>query len=262
MPPIMRLGAAEIVIVDDDRMKDRNVNRILNSTMHDACEARLKVDVLADAIERAGVGARVIRLPKNLWDPDVIRTVAQCDIVFGCMDTVDGRFLLNALATYYTLPYFDIGVRLVAVRDGRQKGRIREVCGTINYLQPGRSSLMSRGLFTMKQVAAAGLRRNDPAAHAQQVTDGYIDGVPGHRPAVISVNMLASALAVDELLARLHPFREEPNSNYASVIFSLASMELITEIEEGRCPLLAGKAGIGDTTPLLGLIELAERRTA
>ena len=37
---------------------------------------------------------------------------------------------------------------------------------------------MSRGVFTMKQVAAAGLRRNDPAAHAQQVKDGYIDGVP------------------------------------------------------------------------------------
>jgi hypothetical protein len=259
---LMRLGAAEIVIVDDDRMEDRNVNRILNSTMQDARDRRLKVDVLADAIERTDLGTRVIRLPKNLWDPDVIRTVAQCDIVFGCMDTVDGRFLLNALATYYTLAYFDIGVRLVAVPQGPQKGRIREVCGTINYLQPGRSSLMSRGLFTMKQVAAAGLRRNDPAAHTQQVKDGYIDGVPAHRPAVISVNMLGSALAVDEFLARLHPFREEPNSSYASVIFSLASMELITEAEQGHCPLLTGQVGIGDTKPLLGLIELAERWTA
>jgi hypothetical protein len=259
---LMRLGAAEIVIVDDDRIEDRNLNRILNSTMQDARDGRLKVDVLADAIERADLGTRVIRLPQNLWDPDVIRAVAQCDIVFGCIDTVDGRFLLNALATHYTLAYFDIGVRLMAVPQGPQKGRIREVCGTINYLQPERSSLVSRGLFTMKQVAAAGLRRNDPAAHAQQVKDGYIDGAPGHRPAVISVNMLGSALAVNELLARLHPFREEPNSNYASVIFSLASMELITEVEEGRCPLLAGKVGVGDTTPLLGLIELAERRTA
>jgi hypothetical protein len=260
---LVRLGAAEIVIIDDDRVEDRNVNRILNSTMQDARDRRLKVDVLADAIERAGLGTRVIRLAKNLWEPDAIRAVAQCDIVFGCMDTVDGRYLLNMLATYYTLPYFDIGVRLVAGRNGGlEKGRIHEVCGTINYLQPGRSSLVSRGLFTMRQVAAAGLRRHDPAAHAQQVKDGYIDGVQGHRPAVISVNMLASALAVDELLARLHPFREEPNSDYASVIFSLASMELITEGEEGRCPLLADNVGIGDATPLLGMIELAERRTA
>src|SRR5947207_9634341 len=84
---------------------------------------------LADAVERTGLGTRVIRIARNLWNPDVIRIVAQCDIVIGCMDTVDGRFLLNTLATYYMLPYFDIGIRLDAVRNGPQRGRIREVCG-------------------------------------------------------------------------------------------------------------------------------------
>ena len=118
---LMRLGVGEIVIVDDDHIEGRNVNRILNSTMRDVREKRLKVDVLGDAVERTGLGTEVIRLPKNLWNPDVIRAVAQCDVVFGCMDTVDGRYLLNALASYYTLPYFDIGVRLDAVRDGAEK---------------------------------------------------------------------------------------------------------------------------------------------
>ncbi len=197
---------------------------------------------------------------KNLWDPEVVRAVAECDIVLGCMDTVDGRFLLNALATYYTLPYFDVGVRLDTFRQGPRKGKIREVCGTVNYIQPGRSSLMSRGLFTMKQVAAAGLRRNDPAAHAQQVRDGYIAGVEGSRPAVISVNMFAASLAVNELLARLHPFREEDNANYAAVIFSLASMELMPEPEDGRCEILVRHVGAGDVRPLLGQAELSERR--
>jgi hypothetical protein len=259
---LVRLGAAEIVIVDDDHMEDRNVNRILNSTMQDASDGRTKVDVLADAAERIGLGTRIIRVRKNLWHPDVIREVAQCDVIFGCMDTVDGRYLLNALASYYSIPYFDIGVRLDAVRDGAGKGRIREVCGTVNYLRPGRSSLVSRGLFTMSEVAAAGLRRNDPRAHDRQVDDGYIKGVAAHRPAVISVNMFASALAVDEFLARLHPFREEPNANYASVTFSLASMELICDPEEGICEILGGAVGLGDTSPLLGIMELAERRAS
>jgi len=258
----MRLGVRELVIVDDDLTEHRNVNRILNSTVQDATDKRPKVDVLGDAIERTGLGNRVIRLKKNLWDPEVVKIVAQCDVVFGCMDTVDGRYLLNALATYYNLPYFDLGIRLDAVPEGKDKGRIREVCGTIHYLRPGRSSLMSRGLFTMKDVATAGLRRNDPAAHERQVKDGYIAGVQGHRPAVISVNMLAAGLAVDEFLARLHPFREEPNSRYASVTFSLASMELICDPEEGICEILGGCVGVGDTTPLLGQMELAERRAA
>lgn len=259
---LMRLGVGELVIVDDDHMEDRNVNRILNSTMRDAAQGHSKVDVQAEAIERTGLGTRVIRLKKNLWDREVIRQVAQCDVVFGCMDTIDGRYLLNALAAYYTIPYFDIGVRLVAERHGVAKGHIREICGAVHYIRPGRSSLMSRGLFTMKEVAAAGLRRNDPAAHDQQVKDGYIAGVQGHRPAVISVNMLAAALAVNEFLARLHPFREESNNNYAAVTFSLASMELFCDPEEGICEILGGVVGMGDTTPLLGLMELAERRAA
>jgi proteasome lid subunit RPN8/RPN11 len=259
---LMRLGVGELVIVDDDEVEYRNINRIINSTMTDATEKRLKVDVIGDAIERTGLGTKVIRLPLNLWNREVVQAVAQCDVVFGCMDTIDGRYLLNALSSYYIIPYFDIGVRLDAVRAGIQRGRIREVCGTIHYLKPGRSSLMSRGLFTMQEVAAAGLRRNDPAAFTRQLEDGYIRGIVGHRPAVISVNMLAASLAVNEFLARLHPFREEPNATFASVIFSLASMEIITDPDEGICEILGAKVGLGDTKPLLGMIELAERRKA
>ncbi|MGY4430977.1 hypothetical protein ACVWWO_003454 [Bradyrhizobium sp. F1.13.1] len=81
----------------------------------------------------------------------------------------------------------------------------------------------------------------------------------GHRPAVVSVNMFASALAVNEMLARLHPYREEPNGAYAAVRFSFASMELIYDPEEGICDNLGPKVGFGDTTPFLGLIELAEK---
>lgn len=259
---LVRLGVGELVIVDDDKMEDRNVNRILNSTMKDAADRRPKVEVQEDAISRTGLDTRVVPLKKNLWHPDVVKAVAQCDVVFGCMDTVDGRYLLNALASYYTIPYFDIGVRLVAVRDGAAKGQIREICGTVHYIRPGRSSLMSRGLFTMKDVAAAGLRRNDPAAHDRQVKDGYIAGVQAHRPAVISVNMFAASLAVNEFLARLHPYREEPNGNHAAVAFSLASMELISDPDDGICEILGGTVGMGDVKPLLGIMELAERRPA
>lgn len=255
---LVRLGVGEIVLVDDDRMEERNVNRILNSTCNDVDTRRFKVDVLGDAAERIGLGTRVVRLRTNLWDPDAVRAVAECDVVIGCVDTVDARYLLNRLATYYLLPYFDVGVRLVATPEGG----VREVCGTVHYLQPGRSSLLSRGLFTLAEVAAAGLRRTDPIAHTQNMKEGYIRGVVGHRPAVVSVNMLAAALTVHELLARLHPYREEQNSQHASVAFSLASMELISESEEAVCEVLANCLGLGDTIPLLGLIELAVRRAS
>jgi hypothetical protein len=259
---LARLGAGELVLVDDDHMEDRNANRILNSIMEDARLLRPKVEVLAEAIQRMGFGTKVVPIKKNLWNPDVIREVAQCDVLFGCMDTVDGRFLLNSPATYYTLPYFDLGVRLAAIPSGPKKGALREVCGSIHYIQPGRSSLMSRGLFTMQQVAEAGLRRNDPQAHAQQIRDGYIAGVQEQEPTVIFVNMHFAALSVNELLVRLHLYREEPNRKFAQVEFSFSSMELFSEPEEGVCSILEGEVGKGDTEPLLDLMELAERQTS
>ena len=116
---------------------------------------------------------------------------------------------------------------------------------------------MSRELFTMGQVAEAGVRRENPNMHDEQVKEGYIAGVEEHRPAVISINMFAASLAVTEFLARLHPFREESNRCSASVEFSLASMELCSNMEEDVCKILAEKVGKGDEEPLLGLPQLS-----
>ena len=68
--------------------------------------------------------------------------------------------------------------------------------------------------------------------------------------------MFASSLAVNEFLARLHPYREETNSHYAAVEFSLASMELFCDSDQGVCNRFSTKVGIGDKTPLLDEIEL------
>lgn len=256
---LVRLGVGEIVLVDFDRMEDRNVNRILNSTVEDAKQGRPKVEVQADAIERVGFGTRVVRVTADLWTREAVDAVASCDVAFGCMDTASGRYLLNLVATYYSIPYFDLGVRLDAVPEGPAQGHIREVCGTVHYLLPGRSSLVSRGLVTMERVRAERLRRRDPEAYACQLDDGYIRGVVEQRPAVVSVNMFIAALAVNDFLARLHPYREQPNSEVASIEFSLASLELFPDPEGRPCPMLEHAVGKGDLEPRLGLLVLAKQ---
>lgn len=255
---LVRLGAREIVAVDDDVIEDRNINRILHSTLDHVRDGTHKVDVLADAANDIGLGTNFIRIKKNLWDPEVVRELAQCDVVFGCMDTIDGRFLLNQIAAHYNIPYFDIGVKIDTPRQGHEKRDIRDICGTVHYLQPDRSSLLSRKLFTMDQVAAAGKRRADPQAYEQEVKDGYIGGHENHRPAVISVNMFASSMAAHELLARLHPYREDRNERYAEATFTLGSMELICEPEGQACPIFCKYVGVGDRSPLLGSPELSD----
>ena len=256
---LVRLGVGEVVLVDDDHVEERNVNRILHSTMQDAQQGKPKVEVLAEAIRRMGLGTRVIPVEDNLWSRDVVRTVGQCDVLFGCMDTVDGRYLLNKLATHYLLPYFDVGVRLQPRKQQRPHPTTIDVCHRVSYMQPGGSSLLSRGLFTMDNVRAAGLRRRDLAAFSQQADEGYIAGVQTHRPAVISINFLAAALAVNEFLARLHPFRKAANSDCAELTFDLTDLDLYRDPDGAPCKILGPHVGKGDEEPTLGLPQLAAR---
>jgi len=105
---LARLGVGELVMIDDDPLEARNINRVLNATMADARAGRKKVNVLAGAVRRMDTGTNVLALDRNLWTQEAVEAVAQCDLVFGCMDTIDGRFLLNTLTTYYQLPYFGL----------------------------------------------------------------------------------------------------------------------------------------------------------
>jgi hypothetical protein len=170
------------------------------------------------------------------------------------VDGVEGRHLLNRLSVFYLLAYFDLGVRLDA--DGL--GGVEQVCGTVHYLQPGGSSLYSRGVYSMEEVRAAGLKRTDPGVYEEQLRSRYILGVQEDRPAVISVNMQVGSLGVNEFLARLHPYRDDPNSEYAAHRVSLKQGEFIAERDGTPCSLLAKHTGRGDVIPLLERPELTE----
>jgi hypothetical protein len=244
---LARLGVGRLLLVDPDCVEEKNLNRILNTGMEDADLGRSKVQVLASAIARMGLGQDVIALQGNLISPEAVRRVAECDVVFGCMDGVEGRHMLNRLATFYTLPYFDVGVRLDA--DG--KGGIDRIAGAVHYLQPGLSSLLSRGVYDMPRVEAEEMRRMNPDMYRLQVKEGYLRGVAEDRPAVITVNMFFASLAVNDFLARLHPYRNRPNSEYAYIGGNLAEMQFYPEAEREPCHLLSRCVGKGDVIPLL-----------
>ena len=250
---LARLGVGKLVLIDPDRVEERNLNRIINTTKADAVLQRYKVHVLGKAIARMGLGQSVVPLPINLCTPSAVRATAECDVAIGCMDGVEGRHLLNRIATFYCMPYIDLGVKLDA--DG--KGGIENISGTIHYLQPGRSSLFSRGVYPMAQVSAEELQRTNPEMYATQRREGYIRGVPEDRPAVISVNMFFASLAINELLARLHPYRNEQNNAYATVSASLAELQVYREPEEAPCALLRSHVGRGDVLPLLDRAALS-----
>lgn len=246
---LARLGVGRLVLIDPKVIEDKHLSRILNSCQDDVRRRRYKVDVVGDAIARIGLRNEVIPLPVDLATPAAVLAVAECDAAFGCMDGVEGRHLLNRITTFYSLPYFDVGVRLDA--DGA--GGIANIVGAVHYLQPGRSSLLSRGMYTLPQVEAEELRRTNPDMYRRHRDEGYLRGIDEDRPAVVSVNMFFASLAVNEFLARVHPYRNLANGEYAAVNGNLAESALFREAERDfePCALLESHVGRGDVEPLL-----------
>ncbi|MBC2724482.1 ThiF family adenylyltransferase [Desulfosporosinus sp.] len=246
---LARLGVGELVLVDGDVVEEVNVGRIYNSGMSDVREQKKKVQVIGDAISRYELPVNVVEMPMDLFNPEVIQRLAQCDVIFGCMDSYDGRNALNKLCVYYSIPYFDLGVFLDA--DG--KGSVSQVCGTVHYMQPDGSSLFSRKVYTGEQLRAADMRRSNPKEYENQIREKYIRGIQEERPAVISVNTLIASLAVNEFLARIHQFRDDPNDEISTIRLSLTQNRFITEPEGDPCGVLAKKVGLGDVRPLLDM---------
>ena len=128
----------------------------------------------------------------------------------------------------------------------------------MHYLQPGGSSLLSRGVFTIEEVRSAGLKRTDQKTYEEQLQSKYIVGVQEDRPAVIRVNMQIASMAINELLERLHPIRTDPNGEYAACRVSIKHGEMFHERDGTPCALLSKRAGLGDVMPLLNRPDLSK----
>lgn len=252
---LVRLGVGKVVLIDPDVIELKNLNRILNSTKEDANNCNPKVEMLSNVILKIGLGTEVESFQTNLYDNvHALKSLAQCDVIFGCMDSVDGRHLLNQLCSFYLIPYFDLGVKLEA--DGI--GGIEKICGTVHYLQPKRSSLITRGVYTIEDMRAESQYRKNPVEYEHLKSDGYIRNVNVNSPAVISVNMQIASHAINELLNRIHPYKAEHPSNYAASTIDISESYIVNTNETDFVidDYLNKKSGRGDITPFIEISEL------
>ena len=252
---LVRLGVGKIVLIDPDTVEIKNLNRILNTTIENAEAHNPKVLVIANAIKKMGLGTEVISLQTNLYDSlESLKELIKCDTVFGCMDSVDGRHLLNQLCTFYLIPYLDLGVKLEA----NGKGGINKICGSVHYIQPGKSSLISRGVYTTEDLKAASQYRKNPEEFENLRKKAYIKNVNVNSPAVISVNMQIASHAVNEFLNRVHSYKAESASNYALSTIDITENCIInvSEVDLTVDNYLRKKMGRGDISPFIEMPEL------
>ena len=245
---LARNGIGELVLVDDDVVEEKNLNRIVNASHEDAAHRRPKVAALKRTVERMGTGCQVECRCARTDSAETVAALIDCDVVFGCVDTAFGRYHLECLASAHLLPYFDVGVHLEA--DGR--GGIQAADAVSHYVQPEGAGLLARGAYTMEQVAAENTRRHDPEHYGRQRAAGYLAAVGEEQPAVISVNMQAACMAFNDFLARIHAYRLDPNRDFSTQRFRLVHGSYENDANGlSTHPLLVRYVGTGDRSVLV-----------
>jgi hypothetical protein len=189
---------------------------------------------------------------------EAVLAASQSDVLFSSVDSLEARQIADLIAAAFLIPLFDVGVTIPVRKAGTTDIAIADVCGRTDYVQPGRSTLADRKVYTPESLRAEYLKRVAPAAHRQELQAGYFKGVIDEAPAVITLNMRAAAACVNEFIARAYPFRIDSNELYARSSFSLAACEEEFTPEKAFQAAANPILGRGAREPLLGLPALQD----
>ncbi|EOL8949507.1 ThiF family adenylyltransferase [Cronobacter dublinensis] len=253
---VTRLGFGKILLVDDDHIEEKNLNRILNATREDASHNVSKVEMFAAAVSRIRGKNVATAIHSSIFAREAVLAVADADVIFCCVDSFQGRMVADLISSAFLIPLLDVGVKIPTHIEPEDGLKITDVSGRIDYVKPGGATLFDREVYTPALLHGEMIEKMQPELYKQQLAQGYITGIQEEAPSVITLNMRAASACVSEFIARCFPFREDPNSFFSRTLFSLSGVEDNFYKEDTfskRKNLLLAE---GCSEPLLGMPEM------
>jgi molybdopterin/thiamine biosynthesis adenylyltransferase len=197
---LLRLGVGSITVVDDDHLSDTNLTRIHESSR---LQVKLpKVQLVESAAERIDLGTEVRAIEGKVTEMDAVRSLVDCDAVFGCTDDNAGRAVLSRFAYYYLVPVFDLGVLIRSA-----EGAITAIEARLTVMTPGQPCLFCRDRIDPVRMRE---ETQDPAELEGLRGEGYARGLGEPDPAVVSYTTMIASIGVDEMLQRLFGYGDQP----------------------------------------------------
>jgi len=208
---LLRYHTGHIILIDFDKIEEGNLNRMLMSRVSDTEVETLKVDRYAEWIKESGLPTLVTPINDLIPSEVTTKALSECDIIFGCIDNVAARHALNKISCAYLVPYFDLGVAIKV--DKNKSVSLRQVIARCHYIQPDQSCLIDRSAFSSERLRDENFRRDDPEFYKKLKELGYTNETNDIQ-AVMAVTMQTAVIAMDDLIARLHGYRIEPNKRF------------------------------------------------
>lgn len=165
---LARMGMQYLTLIDFDRVKPHNLDRLMFASQVDV--GRSKVEVAAARLEAIATSdLEVVRIDQSIVEPDGYSAALDCDVLFSCVDRPRARHVLNHFAYGHLIPVVDGGI---AVR--MRRGNFAGVDWQVQTVGPGRPCLECLGAYDPNDVSveASGML-DDPS---------YLKGLPAdHR---------------------------------------------------------------------------------
>ncbi len=194
---LAHLGVGRILGIDHDIGDETNRSRMIGLTAEDVQRRRLKVDVIADLVDRIGLGTEYVPINAKLPSPEAVAAVREADVIVGCVDNYHARADLQSLAWRMLIPYVDIGLVIDPKIREHSGGRDRWLAGNVYTLLPGSTCLWCTDFLTQIRLdAETGGRERSY----------FREG--GGAAQVVSLNGVLASQAVNEVLQLLTGFAE------------------------------------------------------
>ncbi len=148
---LSRMGIQHVILVDHDRIEERNLDRTLHAEPNDVDLASAKVEIAARAMTASHTAAdvEVFALDQSLLSPDGIAAALDCDVLFSCVDRPMPRGVLNTIAYSHLIPVVDGGI-LARVNS---LGLPLHIDWRIHSVSPGRRCLYCLGALLRSDVS-------------------------------------------------------------------------------------------------------------
>lgn len=137
---LAHIGFSSFVLCDNDVIETTNLNRLVGATVADVSNKETKSAIARRAIKNLQPSALIDSVP-GLWE-EKKKALAECDLVFGCVDSFSGRRDLEAFCRRHLIPLIDIGM------DVRGNNSTYEIYGQVAVSLPGNVCLHCLGVLT------------------------------------------------------------------------------------------------------------------
>lgn len=143
-------GIVEIGIMDFDRVRVVNRDRMIGATRRDARLRRRKVDVAARLARLAATadGFKANRHHTSICSPEGLAAALDYDVIFSCVDRPWPRAVLNSIAYADLIPVIDGGIAIDTFETGGMRGATRRT----QAATPGVPCLACSGQINMQDV--------------------------------------------------------------------------------------------------------------